>query len=70
VICPFCGIDITVHIASEMGKLGGPASAASLTKRQRRLRAQKAGRANTGTRAKSLTRSESMKAAWALRRVS
>lgn len=67
--CPNCDIDLTVHVASELGKKGGLAAAAALTPRQRRLKAQKAGRANTGPRAPSATRSESMKEAWRRRKL-
>jgi len=68
VICPFCAQDITTAVASTLGKLGGPASAASLTKKQRIARAKKAGRANAGIARPSETRSESVKAAWARKR--
>ena len=67
-ICPFCAQDITTAVASTLGKLGGPASARALTKKQRIARAKKAGRANKGIPRPSETRSESMKAAWARRK--
>ena len=63
--CPNCGVDLTKDIASHLGKLGGVAAAAALTKRQRIAKARKAGEANAGVpKAPSLTRGEAMKAAW------
>ena len=67
--CPSCEADLTTYIAAHMGRLGGVAAAAALTKKQRREKARKAGRANKGIpKAPSLTRSESMRAAWAKRK--
>jgi len=59
--CPACGADVSSVLASA----GGKALAKSLTKRQRVIKARKAGKANTGPRAKSETRAESMRAHWA-----
>ena len=67
-ICPYCRKDITTAVASTLGKLGGAAAAAALTKKQRIARARKAGRANAGIPRPSETRSESAKAAWARRK--
>lgn len=69
-ICPFCSEDITTAVASTLGKLGGPAAAAALTKKQRIAKAKRAGRANAGIPRPSPTgaRSESCKAAWAKRK--
>lgn len=67
-ICPYCSEDITTAVASTLGKLGGPAAAAALTKKQRIAKAKRAGRANAGIPRPSETRSESMKAAWARRK--
>lgn len=63
--CPKCGEDLTSHIASEFGKIGGKAAAAALTKRQRVLKARKAGKANKGISRPSEKRGEAMRAYWA-----
>jgi len=64
-LCPFCRKDISTEAAREFGKVGGKASAAALTKRQRAARSRKAGKANKGVSRPSPTRGEAMRAYWA-----